>query len=519
MKKLIAIFMSFVILATTVLAAVPVGAEDSGASVDTGSNNLTVEGTNGFGDLLSEDILESQEEAEEKYEEGYTVTDLVIEGNTATVTYDSLERANLVVALYTEDMVQMICSANTVVDPESTTATVTFEGEMPRYFMAAAYLVDIYDMSPLCPVYDTPLYTKDMQDLLNSTVNDYDEELVFNLDDNEETNFAVYNEETTVIEGDADTNIVASVDDEALTYVIENADDTMKNLTIGTVFVYPYEENQMLIAKVGSIDVSGDTVTVTGADLEMEDVFSHVKIDGESYTSDVEVDTSTADEGVTYNGLVSDGPVARSWEGGGDVDVALSFEFENKFESEGDHADLSVGIEGALDLKISASISYYISLAKQYIEVTVTPTATARIAVTGSVDCKLPLGFLGFAPVPGVYIGFEPDLVISVEGTIETNINFTSTFGVGYYSDTGVKNLSKAPTVEVNLKAEVTIFFGIDFNPKITIVSDKIARLELNMPVGVELKAEGQGKIYGNAATYVDSRHGCNACIKLELKF
>lgn len=518
MKKLLAIFMTLVILATTVLSAVPVGAENADASVETGNNDLTVEGTNGFGNLLSEDLLESQEETEE-YKEGYTVTDLVIEGNTAIVTYDSLERANLVVALYTEDMVQMITSANTVADPESTEARVTFEGEMPEYFMAAAYLMDVYDMSPLCPTYDTPLYTKDMQDLLNSTVNDYDEEKILNLDESEETNFAVYGDDTIVIEGDENTNTVASIDDESLTYVIENADSTVKNLSVGSVFVYPYGESEILIAKVGEITVDGDTVTVTGTDLEMEDAFSHVKIEGESYTPDMTVDTSTADEGVTYNGLVSNGNTSRAWEDGSSKEYSHSFDFKHESKTNNDNVSTSVTITGSLKLNLVVSVNYYISLKKQYIEFKASPTVTAEIHINGKIDASVPLGKFGVVPVAGVFVGFEPSLEMKFDGKFDATITVSNTFGVGYYSDTGVKNLTTKPVITHDLNLEINIYFGIDFKPQITVL-EWIAKAEFTTKVGVELHAKGIGSLFDDETdNSADTRHACMGCIKMDLTF
>ena len=117
------------------------------ATVDPG--DVTIEGTNGFGSLLSQKINENQSvEAPGEYPDGYSVSNLEIEDGVATVTYDSMEEATLVVALYTEDGMQMLTSATTTVGPDDTEATVVFEGEIPQYFQASAYLLDSYDLSP-----------------------------------------------------------------------------------------------------------------------------------------------------------------------------------------------------------------------------------------------------------------------------------------------------------------------------------------------------------------------------------
>lgn len=97
--------MALVLTLVMVFSVLPVGAfaaeHQAAAELDTG--NVTIEGTNGFGNLLSTAISEEQEaatEAESEFRAGYTDTDLKIEGNVATVTYDSAEEAVLVVALY-----------------------------------------------------------------------------------------------------------------------------------------------------------------------------------------------------------------------------------------------------------------------------------------------------------------------------------------------------------------------------------------------------------------------------------
>ena len=167
-KRFMSLFLALIML----VSVIPVSAlgTETETSVDPGE--LTVESSNGFGDLLTQEITayqDAQLSAEEEYEPGFSVTDLTFSGATATVTYDAMEEATLVVAIYTEDGLTQLNSGYKIVSPGNTTATVTISGEMPQYFFAAAYLLDTYDLSPLCPDHSTPLYTKSMQELLAST--------------------------------------------------------------------------------------------------------------------------------------------------------------------------------------------------------------------------------------------------------------------------------------------------------------------------------------------------------------
>lgn len=221
--------------------------------------------------------------------------------------YGSTLEDAVVVALHTEDGFQLLASGTAQVSKEEMEAVVTIEGDLPDYFMASAYLMDSFDLSPLCAAYETPMYTREMQELLNSTVEDYDSERVLNLDDDNTTNFAVFGENTIVLEAVEGVNTVAQIDDETATYVLENADEIVTNLRERDVFVYPYAENELLIIKVADIHVDGSTATITGSDdVEMEEIFSHVKIEASADGSDATVEPGSGDEGITYLGSSGD---------------------------------------------------------------------------------------------------------------------------------------------------------------------------------------------------------------------
>ena len=82
-------------MAITLLPAGAFAAEETEAVVN--NNQMTLNGTNAYGNLLSADISAAQTqkaEAMEDYEGGYTLTELKFAGSTATVTYDAMEEAN-----------------------------------------------------------------------------------------------------------------------------------------------------------------------------------------------------------------------------------------------------------------------------------------------------------------------------------------------------------------------------------------------------------------------------------------
>ena len=508
-----------IILGVLVPAAQAAPVEET-ASVDT--DNVTIEGTNGFGNLLSQEITENQAESkaeEADYPGGYTVTNLEIEGNTATVTYDTMEEATLVVALYTEDGMQMLTSTTATVSPDATEAELIFEGNMPEYFMASAYLLDSYDFSPLCAAYDTPMYTREMQELLASTVEDYDPEKILNLDEDNTTNFAVYAESTIVIDAVEGVNTVTLIDDENATYVIENADEQITSLVAGNVFVYPYAEGEILIVKVAKIEIEGATATITGTELELEEVFAQMKIESSSETADMTVDDSTAAEGISYVGLEEEGIGPQAWEGGGSASSSHTFKVDIEKKKGFDHLDASFSVTGSLKVSIDVDFNYYISLKRQYIQFKETPSVNLGVTITGNVTGKYPIGNFGVSPVAGVYIGFSPEIQLKFDGAVELSANVSMTIGFSYSSDRGFENLTTKPKVNFNLSSEGTLFFGVDFKPNAKIIHEKVASFTVGAAVGFELTAKMSGTLFEYFESDADKKHTCTACLGLDVDF
>lgn len=519
MKRIISMLLIAIMLVNLVPADVYATSDTSQDAVD--NSGMTIEGTNGFGNLLSEDLTEYQAEsevAESEYEDGYTVTDLVIELNSATVTYDSMEEALLIVALYTEDGLQLLQSAETLVQPEESVAVLTFEGEMPEYFYASAYMVDTYDLSPLCAAYETPMYTREMQELLASTVEDYEADRVLNLDEDTTTNFAVYAESTIVIDDVEGVNDVTGVDDENAIYVIENADEDISGLQIGEVFAYPYAENEMLIVKVKSISIEGTTATITGDDLEMEEVFSHIKIETEGTSADLVVDEVTGDEDITYVGLTNGAPAMYSFNNReiieGEIGESLGFEINKKIVGKTDGSKVS--LIGALNMSYNIKFGFYLSYEKQYIEFKTDIENAISVSVDGTVKgVILELPDIAYM-VAGVSIGFEPTIELEFSGEVEWICTLELVLGFSYQNGKGLKNLCEKPKVESKVQFEGSIFLAYDVNPNISVLDD-VAEVGLSTPIGIEVTGKMTGTNFEKTDISDEKVHGCKQCIKGEV--
>ena len=327
---------------------------------DTQDNNITdntqdfeVEGTDGVGEVLASAISEENKNSEERRLSADNITGLEIEDNTAVVEFQTVTDAELVVAVYDEQQLQMLASGNEYVSEDDNTAEITISGDMPQYFVATAYLLDEESHEPLCDAYTTELYTKNIQDLRNSTVDDYEPEKVLQLEEgNEETNFAVFNDQTvTAEEGTASNQLI---DNGNGTYTITNADSSFTELKEGDTFSYRYSDGTVLLGKVAAISVNGTTVTIQKeADTDLEDYFDYVKIETDSSQGEWSVDNSNMEDGVTAAETDTDAEMfadrAARIEGSGSLEYSTSYNLYKKFDND-------VKVTGNLNYKFKFKI-------------------------------------------------------------------------------------------------------------------------------------------------------------------
>ena len=518
MKRVLSLFLALVMLVTMV--PVPAKASQTDPGVD--ANDMTVEGTDSFGALLSEE-LNGESVIEDTYIDGYAITGLTFSGNTAAVTYGAIGPARLVVSIYTEDGLTMLSTANTNVAEGEGEVTLVMPGEMPEYFYAAAFLLNGDDLTPLCDSYDTPMYTREMQELLDSTVNDYDADLVMNLDDREDTNFLVFEEDTVRAESSSAVNTVISADDEKLLYVIGNADETVKNLQKGDIFSCSYGNNNLLIVKVDTLSVDGTTVTIKGADMEMEEVFSHVKIEYEGGGADVEVDESGCYEGIEYLGK-SDGGSGYAARRSTYADGGLEDKTELTFLLD----EVKIGeasMKGTLKITPTAKFEYYATSDRKYVDLGISLKVSLSVNFKGKVPLKeVPLGPWGISPVPGVYIGFEPAFVVEFEASLSFGVTFFTETGITYEMGKAPKRHSVKPTVDIDIQVEGKLFVGIDLDPTVEVVGGKVIDLTLEMGIGFELSGKMGGTLFdgiqiAGERNQEEKIHTCEKCLGVEVAF
>ena len=536
MKKRIISFLTSFIMIFSLVAYVPmtnVNAESTTAEnqseISADESDVSIEGTNSFGNLLTDSLEEKMNQQEEN--NGCNIFSIeMIDDSTAAVSFETLQDCMLVVGIYDEAGETMLASGSLEVYAGETDTYVDIETDsMPEYFYLKAFLIDTDCFRPLCNAYESPNYTQEMQEFLAKTIEDFDQEKVLNLDDNNTSNLAVFSEDTMVIPQTEDTNTnnfavfsedtmvipqtedannVVYVDDENNIYVIEDADSSITSLQAGDTFAYEYGNNDILIVKIADIKLDGTTATITGEDTSLEEVFDYIKIDTETNSADAEVDASDLEDGITYEGMIeSEGDSEVQTYGvdlGGSTDLSLSFKMKDKKLG-------SAKVSGSVDLKVSASAKVYFSSSYQYIELKLDYSAKAVLSLSDKGNGKMPLAYMCFSPIPGVIIEVTPSIV--VETSVKAEVSGTLKGCVGFKASNteGMVNLTKMPTFHPEIKIEGTIFVGISLEPKVKIISDKIASVSMTAKVGAEVKGVLSQKPENNANA--SSIHECKNCI------
>lgn len=213
-KRTIAIIVTIAIFFGGIVHSEPVYAMEANVEENLQlmpENETNIEAENSFGRLLSNALEEELDEQEGN--NGYQIFSVELEGTSVYVSFETQTNATIVVGIYEETGIKLLSFGSGEVTAEDSAVSVKIETEeLPQYFYLRAFLVDTKTLRPLCNVYETPDYTKEMQDLFQSTTEDYEEERVLNLDDDITNNFAVYEESTKIVIDNGQTNRLTESD-------------------------------------------------------------------------------------------------------------------------------------------------------------------------------------------------------------------------------------------------------------------------------------------------------------------
>lgn len=480
---------------TTALAEGTVA--QNNAETVSGQSDVTITGTDSVGNMVAKEATAQQEDQQGKKA---SISGLNFNGNQAEVEFYTTEDADLVVAVYDEQQVQMLGSGKVTVAAGDTTATVTVNATMPKYFVASAYLLQKDTHKPLCDLYTTQLYTKEIQEVKNSTIDDYKEENVLELDSSDrDNNFAVYNDETVVADESSKKNQITANGDG--TYTVKKADASFTGLKKGDTFSYKYEDGSVLLVKIADILVNGTTVTIReDTNTDLTDFFEYLKIETDgSEPENMSVDENGMDAGVSLIQEMSDTPAATAFQGEGNFEQSVSYSLNDK------------KLTGTLTLRFSESLNYYIAVKRQYFSFQLAYSMGISGSITKELGKAFSLGKIQTTPVPGVNVAFKPAFVVKASGTISFNAEFKGKLGGSYDSNVGFSDLSSEPSCKSKIVVEGTLFLGFEASIVPSVINEKVCSVEYNTTVGVESK--GTQKVDPSE----DVVHNCKSCIEGKL--
>ena len=499
---------------------------------DVTSDNLTVSGNNSFGNLLAK-RLNSSGSAASGSVDGYSVKSLEMTGKTAKVAYKAAGECTLVVAVYTDDGLKMLASGKkTVAAGEDTAEVAVTIDTMPRYYLVKAFLVDPINQYSLCSAYICELYTQPIQEVKNSTVEDYQDREILNLDSRNDTNFAVYGDEVMIVDSSTQGNtyLASASDPDKGKYVFVNADSSFASMKAGDTFSYD-KDGTLIIGKVKTITVTAKadgTKTVTiqeDSNIEMSDVFDYVKIENNNKIDSYEMDDSVADEGVTDIVSKSVSPSYKDLdvtvEGEKDVvDIQKHIEKKKEFEGSSSHTSSEGNVEFTADLslKISFKVTAYASFENCYVDMSVNTNAELHAKLTGSYSLSVTLPAVSAKLAGGaVKLGFVPTLKFGADGEITVDASFSYKIGFNCSTQNGlVKTGDDSPVTTFEAKAKCELYFGIEFSPSVTFIEAGVSKTKhylakLTVPIEVGLKASGE--------MILPPDHVCKICIAGKLYF
>ncbi|MCR5502532.1 MAG: hypothetical protein K6F53_05965 [Lachnospiraceae bacterium] len=508
-------------------------------AVGLSNDDISITGTDSVGQLLGDAL--SGKASEQIENDGHNIFSVEMNGATASVDFETLHDAELIVAIYEEDGVKLLGTGKTFVLAGETSCEVAVGIDpMPQYFYIRAYLVLDDSLESLCTPYENPNYTREMQEFLATTATDFEQDLILNLDESVEDNFLVYNEDVIRIAEDGVTNTVISVNEETSEYVFGEIDTKIADAVPGNTIAYEYADGSLVIFVIDTIGFSedGKTATITGKQGELEEIFDFVKIDAEADEEEATVENSERDPEIEYLGELTNEEfdeiaaertsVSEEWADGtqlnganiGEEELTFSVEslnaidgeesFKKKISYYAEHKPTAkTKFKAAFGLSFKGVLKYYVSFSKQYIEFRLDYEIFASVSTEGKLEKKWPIDKIVITPLPGVNIVFTPSFIIGISGKIEAKVKIEGRIGTSYRNGQGWKNLTNNPKIKSEIEAEIKVYCGISFEPEINIISKHVAY------AGMEAKILGvvKGTLGKSEPVSATRLHTCRQCI------
>lgn len=490
--------------------------ETTSSKVFDNSRTVDISGYNSIGNILSSTIEESIAGKESNIA---NVTDILVNGNKATVQYSTLMDSKIIVAIFDEYTEKLSAIGIFDVNRGEGKRTIELQGEIPEYFIAKGFCISKYDNTPLSAAYSTELYTKELKDLTESDINDYSSELVVNLDIDDETNFAVYNEDVIQQQSTVSCNNVSN--DSEGNYVITNPTDEIEDLKKGDVVSLTKDDGTVVVLGVKTISEENGIVTIEeDENVSITDVFDYIKIDAYENVNgkDISLNDEQLDDGIVYEGAtdiefheyseeledINVDRAERGVETEAELSSGVSFKIDKTLTD--NKNGQKIKFTGKVGVALKVKVKLYATVTRQYASLTLDVTENIEAKLTGSTSAEIYLGELKLpCAVTGVYAHTKCYVYITAAGETTIYCKCKAVVGGKLDAQEGFKDLSEPLHVSDFLKTEVKGSFSVGMRIELgfEFIDSKVCELNVNGKAGLSISAKADPR---------SEKHNCTGC-------
>ena len=305
-SKVVSLFMSAIMTVSALtLPGFSANAETNESTEQTiNTNDSEIQYGGLFGSMLSDEIDKSVQDKQEAAIMDYTVYKVYHDPESfyVGVDYHAKTDCTLFIGFYNDEGTELITSVTKDLEAsdEGYFETYTFDS-LPDHYLIKCFILGKELKNPLSKPCVYNRYTKQMQEILAKTTDDFEEENLVNLDNSDINNFFVLQDGVIDIIPTKSSDIYKGTDENG-NYIFENAVEIATLQKGDKAFVRSSPEMVAFIVDEIEID-DNNTAVIYHGEAEIDDFIAFMKIDsndykGESFLNEYEFE----DENVSYLG-------------------------------------------------------------------------------------------------------------------------------------------------------------------------------------------------------------------------
>ena len=160
------------------------------------------------------------------------------------------------------------------------------------------------ELASLCEEYRDIEHTHNFIEAKEKTVDDFPDNIVLNLDETKDNNFAVVADNGVEITTDGVKNVLISSENDV--YEFNNIDSQFDSLKDGDVISYTDGDKSSFVIKISAINIQGDKAIINSdTDASIDELFDFLKVDvgSDGDGEKMSVDMDGVEDGITYEGM------------------------------------------------------------------------------------------------------------------------------------------------------------------------------------------------------------------------